>query len=98
MFLQLCYFVKEVPQIGGCVLHNLHVRGSVVGWGTSQKVARSIPVEVIGFLNWPNYSSRNMALGSTQPLKEMSTRNLPGGRRQPTCKTDNLTAFCEQNV
>jgi hypothetical protein len=24
-------------------------------------------------------SSRTMALGSTQPLTEMSTRNLPGG-------------------
>jgi hypothetical protein len=27
----------------------------------------------------PNPSSRTMALGSTQPLTEMSTRNLPGG-------------------
>jgi hypothetical protein len=26
-----------------------------------------------------NPSSRTMALGSTQPLREMSTRNLPGG-------------------
>jgi hypothetical protein len=31
------------------------------------------------FLNWPNPSSRTMVLGSTQPLTEMSTRNLPGG-------------------
>jgi hypothetical protein len=31
------------------------------------------------FFNWPNPSSRTMALGSTQPLTEMSTRNLPGG-------------------
>jgi hypothetical protein len=29
------------------------------------------------FLNLPNPSSRTMALGSTQPLTEMSTRNLP---------------------
>jgi hypothetical protein len=27
-----------------------------------------------------NASSRIMALGSTQPLTEMSTRNLPGGK------------------
>jgi hypothetical protein len=27
--------------------------------------------------NWPNPSSRSVALGSTQPLTEMSTRNLP---------------------
>jgi hypothetical protein len=44
-----------------------------------RKVAGSIPDEVIGFFNWPNPSSRNMALGSTQPLTEMSTKNLPGG-------------------
>jgi hypothetical protein len=47
---------------------------------TSRKVAVSIPDEVIGFFNWLNPSSRTMALGSTQPLTEMSTRNLPGVR------------------
>jgi hypothetical protein len=31
------------------------------------------------FFNWPNPSSRTMTLGLTQPLTEMSTRNLPGG-------------------
>jgi hypothetical protein len=31
------------------------------------------------FFNLPNPSSRTMALGSTQPLREISTRNLPGG-------------------
>jgi hypothetical protein len=36
-----------------------------------------------------------MALGSTQPLTEMSTRNLPG---RPACKADNLTAICEPIV
>jgi hypothetical protein len=36
-----------------------------------------------------------MALGSTQPLTEMSTRNLPGGKRRPGCKAENLTALCE---
>jgi hypothetical protein len=30
------------------------------------------------FFNSPNPSSRTMALGSTQSLTEMSTRNLPG--------------------
>jgi hypothetical protein len=37
----------------------------------------SFPDEV-EFFNLPNPSSRTMALGSTQPLTEMSTRNLPG--------------------
>jgi hypothetical protein len=32
-----------------------------------------------------------MALGSTQPLIEMSTRNLPGGKGRPARKADNLT-------
>jgi hypothetical protein len=36
-----------------------------------------------------------MALGSTQPLKEMSIRNLPGGKGRPARKVDNLTAICE---
>jgi hypothetical protein len=39
----------------------------------------SISDEVIGILNLSNISSRTMDLGSTQPLREMSTRTLPGG-------------------
>jgi hypothetical protein len=33
------------------------------------------------FFNLPNPSSRIMALGSTQPLTQMSTRNFPGGKK-----------------
>jgi hypothetical protein len=39
-----------------------------------------------------------MALGSTQPLTEMNTRNLPGGKGQPARKVDNLTVICEKSV
>jgi hypothetical protein len=39
-----------------------------------------------------------MALGSTQPLTEMSTRNLPEGKGRPARKADNLTAICEPIV
>jgi hypothetical protein len=39
-----------------------------------------------------------MALGSTEPLTEMNTRNLPGGKRWPVRKADNLTAICEPIV
>jgi hypothetical protein len=39
-----------------------------------------------------------MALGSTHPLTEMSTRNLPGGKEGPARGADNLTAICEANV
>jgi hypothetical protein len=31
------------------------------------------------FFNLPNPSSRTMSLGSTEPLTEISIRNLPGG-------------------
>jgi hypothetical protein len=31
----------------------------------------------------------------TQPVTEMSTRNLPGGKGRPAGKDDNLTAICE---
>jgi hypothetical protein len=56
--------------------------GHAVAWlrhyATSRKVAVSSPYEV-NFFNSPDPSSRIMALGSTQPLTEMSTMNLPGG-------------------
>jgi hypothetical protein len=43
-------------------------------------VMGSIPDEVMGFFfNLSNHSSRTVALGSTPPLTEMSTRNLPRG-------------------
>jgi hypothetical protein len=35
-----------------------------------------------------------MALGSTQPLTEVSTRNIPGGKGWLVCKADNLTVIC----
>jgi hypothetical protein len=37
------------------------------------------PVQVPDKVDFFNPSNRTRALGSTQPLKEMSTRNLPGG-------------------
>jgi hypothetical protein len=43
----------------------------------------------------PTASSRTMALVSIQPLIEMSTRNLPGGKGQLARKADNFTAICE---
>jgi hypothetical protein len=58
----------------------------------------SIPDQAIGVFNWPNPSSRTMALRSTHPLTEMSTRNLPGGKGWPGRGADNLTAICEQIV
>jgi hypothetical protein len=39
-----------------------------------------------------------MALGSTQTLIEMSTRDLPGGKGRPASKANNFTAICEPIV
>jgi hypothetical protein len=69
-------------------------------YATSWKIVGSSPDEV-GFFNLPNPSNHTMAPGSTQPLTEMSTRNLPwggGGKGRPVRKADNLTAICEPIV
>jgi hypothetical protein len=50
------------------------------------------------FLNLPNPSSRTTALGSNQPLTEMSTRNLPGDKKRLARRTDNLAAMYQPNV
>jgi hypothetical protein len=63
--------------------------------------AGRLPVRVtdeVNFFDLPNLSSRTMALGSNQPLTEINTRNLPGGKKRPARKADNLTAICEPNV
>jgi hypothetical protein len=39
-----------------------------------------------------------MALGSTQPVTEINTGNLPGSKGRPARKADNLTAICEPIV
>jgi hypothetical protein len=39
-----------------------------------------------------------MALGSTQPLTEMGTRDLPGVKGRLARKADNLTAMCLPTV
>ena len=40
------------------------------------EVAGSIPDGVTGIFHWHNPSGPTMAVGSTQPLTEMSTRNI----------------------
>jgi hypothetical protein len=52
----------------------------------------------MGFFNLRNPSSRTIAVGLTQPLTEMNTRNLPGGKGCPARKADNLTTICEPIV
>jgi hypothetical protein len=60
---------------------------SVVGSGTMLQAGRSwvqFSDEITGFFNLPIPSSRTVALGSTQPLTEMNTRNLSGDVRLTT--------------
>jgi len=45
-------------------------------WATSRKVMGSIPDGVTGIFHWHNPSGCTLALGLTQPLTEMSTRNI----------------------
>jgi hypothetical protein len=48
-------------------------------YATSRKVAGSIPDGVGGIFHCPNLSSRNVALGTSQPLTEMRSRNVSWG-------------------
>jgi hypothetical protein len=50
-------------------------RGGALGWGTSRKVADSIPNGDIGIFHLHNPSGLSMFLGSTQRIKEIGTRN-----------------------
>jgi hypothetical protein len=56
------------------LLFSSETGGRVVGWGIMLQAGRSqvrFPIKSLDFFNWPNPSSRTMALGSTQPLTEM---------------------------
>ena len=48
---------------------------------------------VTGICYWRYPSGRIMALGSTQPLTEMSTRIISWGWKQPVRRADNFTIF-----
>ena len=79
------------------ILFNLDVCLTVHHWHKLYKhqldatIAGSIPDGVIGIFHVPNPSDRTMALGSTQPLTEMSTRRISYGLMLPVFKADNLT-------
>jgi hypothetical protein len=56
------------------------------------------PMKSLIFFNWPYLSSRTMALGLAQPITEIRTGNLSGGKGRPALKAGNLTAICEPIV
>jgi len=69
-------------QIAITLLQNLGARGSAVGWGTTLQVRRSrvrFPMVSLEFFIDIKPSGRTMALELTQPLTEMSTRNISWG-------------------
>ena len=62
---------------------------------------QKVPGVVTGFFNDIFPSDRTMALGSTQPLVKMSTRNIPGGKggRCVTVTTSPpSSAECHENL
>jgi hypothetical protein len=63
----------------------------------AEKSSVRVPDEVDIF-NLPNSSSSTTALGLTQPLTEMSTRNFPGGKKRPARRAINPAAICEPNI
>jgi hypothetical protein len=58
----------------------------------------SVLDDVTRLFTLSNPSSRTMALESTQSLREIITKNLPGDKGRPALKDDSLTAICEQIV
>jgi hypothetical protein len=82
------YYNKEYLETIECILRAQLVEAL----RCKPKVAGSIPDYVIGIFHWHNPSDRTMALGSTQPLTEMSTRNISWGQRRPVRRAD-LTTF-----
>ena len=60
---------------------------------TSRKVAGLVPDEVIGIFNRLYCSGRTAALGLTQPLILMNTRDLLWGKRWPVRRADDLATF-----
>jgi hypothetical protein len=86
---KLNIFATEVSQVPNYITSKVNRQSSrtegtrwrswLMHCATSWKVAGSIPGVVIGIFYWHNPFGCTMALGSTQPLTEMSTRNISWG-------------------
>jgi hypothetical protein len=81
----VCFLSSSKPNAG--IVHKLgHDTIRVVGCGTILQAGRSrvrFPMRSLDYFSWPNTSSRTMTLESTQPLTEMSTMILHGGKGRP---------------
>jgi hypothetical protein len=58
---------------------------------------RSLVAEAVNIFHLSDLSSRSMAPVLTQPLTQISTRNLSGGKARPARKAD-VTAICKPIV
>jgi hypothetical protein len=96
--------LEKLEEVNIMLIHRLYTvhgaPGTVVGWGTTLQPGRSwvrISMRLLDVSIDP-FLPAALALGLTQPLTEMSTRNLPGGKGRPARRADNLTAICDPIV
>jgi hypothetical protein len=91
---EFCRFVVEFR-----TRHQI-VYATILGRGTLcyKPEGRRFESRMRCIFNFSNPSSRTVALWSTQPLTEMSTRNLPVGKKRPVRRADNFAAIYERNV
>ena len=61
---------------------------------TNRKVAGSFQDGVTGIFHWQNPSDRTLALWSTQPLTEISTRRFSGGKCGRCVRLTTLPPLC----
>jgi hypothetical protein len=71
----LLYLIPSLPSSGA----RCWWRSLLRHCATNRKVAGSFPSGVIGIFHWHNSAGLTVALSSTQPLTEMSTRNISWG-------------------
>ena len=90
-YLKLWFRNRVVPQGVGVTRWRSWLRHCA----TSRKVAASIPDGVVENFLWYNPSGRTMALGLTQLLTEISTRNISWGGKGGRCaKLTTLPPSC----
>ena len=76
-----------------CFLMGTQWRSWLRDCGARWKATGWVSNVVIGIFHWPYPSGRTMALGSNQPVTEMSTRTISWGWRRLVCRAEKFTTF-----